>query len=103
MIKLSGFRSPQGEAEYRAAYDAVLQGWPFMPSPPGVLRYFFGNFAVDTKFATLFSLGVMQFRYADPRRSVFPVSYTDDELRRITTPALLLIGDNELPTMGPRL
>jgi len=42
-----------------------------------------------------FHLGNRHFRGAPPDASVMPVAFTDDELRSVRTPTLLLIGEHE--------
>jgi pimeloyl-ACP methyl ester carboxylesterase len=46
-------------------------------------------------------LGGRYFRYANPRRSVFPTPYPEEELRAVSVPTLLLVGDKE-QTFDPR-
>jgi pimeloyl-ACP methyl ester carboxylesterase len=59
------------------------------------------GFAFNEQFARQFALGGRYFRYANPRRSVFPTPYADGELAAVSVPTLLLVGDKE-QTFNPR-
>jgi hypothetical protein len=56
---------------------------------------YFPGFDVDARFARQFDLGVRGFRYANPRKSIFPRPFSDEQLGAISVPTLLLIGDRE--------
>ncbi|MHC4708895.1 MAG: alpha/beta fold hydrolase [Planctomycetota bacterium] len=45
-------------------------------------------------FLRQFGIGVKRFRF--PKGATYPSAYTDEELQRLVTPTLLLIGSNEL-------
>jgi pimeloyl-ACP methyl ester carboxylesterase len=53
------------------------------------------GYRFEDHFAEQFVLGGRYFKAADPRASVFPQPYSDDELRSIKVPVLLLVGDKE--------
>jgi pimeloyl-ACP methyl ester carboxylesterase len=92
-------------APYAPPVLLFLKLGPYLPfGPPGslALRMMSPGFRFDERFARQFVLGGRQFRAADPRRSVFPQPYDDIELRWISVPVLLLIGDRE-STFDPRL
>lgn len=74
---------------------------PLKPSAKRVLGMFLPGSEVDARFARQFELGVRGFRYANPRKSVFPRPYDDEQLRAVSVQTLLLIGDQER-TYGPR-
>lgn len=76
----------------------LLRLLPYLPVKPGgkrVLAMYLPGSDVDPRFARQFDLGVRGFRYANPRKSIFPRPYTDDQLRALSVPTLLLIGDRE--------
>jgi pimeloyl-ACP methyl ester carboxylesterase len=60
-----------------------------------MLGMFLPGSEVDARFARQFELGVRGFRYANPRKSVFPRPYDDEQLQALSVPTLLLIGDQE--------
>jgi pimeloyl-ACP methyl ester carboxylesterase len=68
---------------------------PIEPSPRRVLRMFFGDFPVHPDFAEQWALGIQHFRYANPRRSIFARPFSEEQLRSVQVPTLLLIGDRE--------
>jgi pimeloyl-ACP methyl ester carboxylesterase len=65
--------------------------------PPGrlALRMMSPGYRFDERFAHQFVLGGRYFRAAEPRASVFPRPFDDEELRSISVPVLLLVGDRE--------
>lgn len=76
----------------------LLKTLPYLPVKPGgkrVLGMFLPGFDVDARFARQFDLGVRGFRYANPRKSIFPRPFSDEQLGAISVPTLLLIGDRE--------
>lgn len=76
----------------------LLKMLPYVPVKPGgkrVLDMFLPGFDVEPLFARQFNLGVRGFRYANPRKSIFPGPYSDEQLSAISVPTLLLIGDRE--------
>jgi pimeloyl-ACP methyl ester carboxylesterase len=82
----------------------LLRLLPYSPLRPGakrVLGMFLPGSEVDARFARQFELGVRGFRYANPRKSVFPRPYDDEQLRALSAQTLLLIGDRER-TYDPR-
>ena len=91
--------SPAGTLlPFSAPVYLLLRLKPYLPFQPGaqaVLRMFFGEFPVHPDFAKQFALGIPHFRYANPRRSVFARPFSDEELRSVQVPTLLLIGDRE--------
>jgi pimeloyl-ACP methyl ester carboxylesterase len=92
-------------APHAPAVKAFLKIGPYLPfGPPGrlALHLMSPSFQFEERFATQFSLGGRYFRAADPRSSVFPVPYPDAELRSITAPVLLILGDRE-STFDPHL
>lgn len=81
-----------------------LKAGPYLPlGPPGrlTLRLMAPGFGFNQQFARQFALGGRHFRYANPRRSVFPRPYADEELAAVSVPTLLLVGDRE-QTFDPR-
>jgi pimeloyl-ACP methyl ester carboxylesterase len=81
-----------------------LKVGPYLPlGPPGrlTLRLMAPGFQFNQQFARQFALGGRYFRYANPRRSVFPRPYPDEELAAVSVPTLLLVGDKE-QTFNPR-
>lgn len=81
-----------------------LKVGPYLPmGPPGslALRMMSPGYQFDDDFARQFILGGRYFKAADPRVSVFPKPFTEEELRSIQTPVLLLVGDGE-STFDPR-
>lgn len=76
----------------------LLRSLPYLPIKPGAKRtlaMFLPGFEVEPRFAQQFGLGVRGFRYANPRKSIFPPPYADEELRALSVPTLLLLGDRE--------
>jgi pimeloyl-ACP methyl ester carboxylesterase len=85
-------------APYARAVLIFLRLAPYLPmGPPGrlALRLMAPGFDFDERFADQFALGGRYFRAADPRASVFPSPYGDEELRSLSVPLLLLVGDKE--------
>jgi pimeloyl-ACP methyl ester carboxylesterase len=84
---------------------SLLKVLPYVPVKPGgkrVLDMYLPGFDVEPLFARQFALGVRGFRYANPRKSVFPRPYSDEQLRAVSVPTLLLIGDRERIYDGPK-
>jgi pimeloyl-ACP methyl ester carboxylesterase len=76
----------------------LLRSLPYLPIKPGakrILPMYLPGFEVEPRFARQFDLGVRGFRYAKPRKSVFPRPFTDEQLGGISAATLLLIGDRE--------
>jgi pimeloyl-ACP methyl ester carboxylesterase len=131
---ISVFRSPEGEAQYYAAYDAVLKQWPvayeevYVPTrfgdthviisgaknaPRVFLLHPAGGGAVIW-IRNVKSLGEHYWIWQDfPKEECIgqlrsttaitgrprhwsPTVFSDEELRKIQTPVLLLIGDHEV-------
>jgi len=91
-------------AAYRLPVLLLLKAGPYLPlGPPGrlTLRLLAPGFAFNQQFAEQFALGGRFFRYANPRRSVFPTPYPEEELAAVSVPTLLLVGDRE-QTFDPR-
>jgi pimeloyl-ACP methyl ester carboxylesterase len=91
-------------APYSLPVLLFLKAGPYLPlGPPGrlTLRLMAPGFQFNEPFARQFALGGRFFRYANPRRSVFPTPYPDEELRAVSVPTLLLVGDRE-QTFNPR-
>jgi pimeloyl-ACP methyl ester carboxylesterase len=91
-------------APHNLGVFVFLKVGPYLPlGPPGrlTLRLMAPGFAFNEQFARQFALGGRYFRYANPRRSVFPTPYTDEELAAVSVPTLLLVGDKE-QTFDPR-
>jgi pimeloyl-ACP methyl ester carboxylesterase len=85
-------------APYSLPVLLLLKMGPYLPlGPPGrlTLRLMAPGFAFPQRFAQQFALGGRYFRYANPRRSVFPRPYPDEELAAVSVPTLLLVGDKE--------
>jgi pimeloyl-ACP methyl ester carboxylesterase len=92
-------------APYKLPVLLFLKLAPYLPTgPPGrlALRMMAPGFRFDERFAEQFILGGRYFKAADPKASVFPQPYSDEELRSISTPVLLLVGDEET-TFKPQL
>lgn len=91
-------------APYSLPVLLFLKAGPYLPlGPPGqlTLRMMAPGFAFNEQFARQFALGGRYFHYANPRRSVFPTPYLDEELRLVSVPTLLLVGEKE-QTFSPR-
>jgi pimeloyl-ACP methyl ester carboxylesterase len=76
----------------------LLRLLPYAPVKPGakrILPMYLPGFEIDPRFVRQLDLGVRGFRYANPRKSIFPRPYTDDQLRAVSASTLLLIGDRE--------
>jgi pimeloyl-ACP methyl ester carboxylesterase len=76
----------------------LLKTLPYLPVKPGgkrLLGMYLPGYDVEARFARQFELGVRGFRYANPRKSIFPRPYSDEQLGSISVPTLLLIGDRE--------
>jgi len=85
-------------APYAPAVLTFLKVGPYLPmGPPGrlALRMMSPGYHFEEHFARQFALGGRYFRAADPRASAFPQPYDDAELRSISVPVLLLVGDRE--------
>lgn len=85
-------------APYAPAVLLFLKVGPYLPmGPPGrlALRLMSPGYRFDERFADQFAVGGRYFKVADPRASVFPRPYGDEELRSISVPLLLLVGDKE--------
>jgi pimeloyl-ACP methyl ester carboxylesterase len=91
-------------APYSLPVLLFLKVGPYLPRGPSgrlTLRLMAPGFAFNQQFAWQFALGGRFFRYANPRRSVFPRPYADEELAAVSVPTLLLVGDKE-QTFNPR-
>jgi pimeloyl-ACP methyl ester carboxylesterase len=85
-------------APYALTVLLFLKVAPYLPlGPPGrlALRLMAPGYHFDERFADQFALGGRYFKAADPRASVFPRPYGDEELRSLSVPMLLLVGDKE--------
>jgi pimeloyl-ACP methyl ester carboxylesterase len=85
-------------APYTLPVLLFLKLAPYLPmGPPGrlALRMMAPNYRFDERFAEQFVLGGRYFKAADPKASVFPQPYSDGELSSISSPILLLVGDEE--------
>lgn len=85
-------------APYALPVLLFLKVGPYLPmGPPGrlALRMMAPRYHFDERFAEQFALGGRYFKAADPKASVFPQPYNDEELRSISVPVLLLVGDKE--------
>jgi pimeloyl-ACP methyl ester carboxylesterase len=85
-------------APYKPTVLLFLKVGPYLPmGPPGglALRMFSPDFRFNPAFARQFALGGRYHRAADPRRSVFPAPYSEEELRSVSVPTLILVGDKE--------
>ncbi len=92
-------------APYARAVLLFLKVGPYLPmGPPGrlALRLMSPGYRFDERFADQFALGGRYFQAADPRSSVFPKPYADDELFSISVPLLVLVGERE-STFDPHL
>jgi pimeloyl-ACP methyl ester carboxylesterase len=75
----------------------LLRLLPYLPYKPNPLKSFFSRgFRIDEVFARQFAIGAKQFRYADPRESIFPEVFSEAELSGITVPTLFIVGENEV-------
>ncbi|MDF2627537.1 MAG: carboxylesterase [Symbiobacteriaceae bacterium] len=85
-------------AKFRMAFFLHFLGPMLLPSKDrvrGTFRWLSANGqVVDERLAEQMYLAVRHFRFA--KGGVFPTVYTDDELRRLRPPTLLLIGDHEV-------
>lgn len=91
-------------APYAPAVLAFLKIGPYLPlGPPGnlALKMMAPDYHFDEAFRQQFILGGRCFKSADPRVSVFPAPFSDEALRSIETPILLLVGEGE-STFDPR-
>lgn len=85
-------------ARYAPAVLVFLKIGPYLPmGPPGslALRMMSPGYQFNEDFARQFILGGRYFQAADPRVSVFPKPFTDEELCSIRGPVLLLVGERE--------
>jgi pimeloyl-ACP methyl ester carboxylesterase len=85
-------------APYKPAVLMFLKAGPYLPmGPPGrlALRMFSPGFEFNPAFARQFALGGKYHRAPDPRRSVFPAPFPDEELGSVAVPTLVLVGDKE--------
>jgi pimeloyl-ACP methyl ester carboxylesterase len=83
---------------FTAGTYLLLKTLPYLPVKPGgkrLLGMYLPGYDVEARFARQFELGVRGFRYANPRKSIFPRPYSDEQLGSISVPTLLLIGDRE--------
>jgi pimeloyl-ACP methyl ester carboxylesterase len=75
----------------------LLRLLPYLPIKPNPLkRFFHRDFCLNELFAGQFASGVKHFRYADPRKSIFPSVFSEAELSRINIPTLFIVGENEV-------
>lgn len=91
-------------APYAPTVLLFLKVGPYLPmGPPGslALQMMSPGYQFNDNFARQFILGGRYFKAADPHASVFPKPFTEEELRSIQTPLLLLVGDRE-STFDPR-
>jgi pimeloyl-ACP methyl ester carboxylesterase len=91
-------------APYSVPVLLFLKVGPYLPRGPSgrlTLRLMAPGFEFNEEFVRQFALGGRCFRYANPRRSVFPRPYADEELAAVSVPMLLLVGDRE-QTFDPR-
>lgn len=74
----------------------LLRFLHYLPIKPNPLRSFFNKgFHPNELFARQFASGVKHFRYANPKKSIFPNVFSDIELSRINIPTLFIVGENE--------
>ena len=69
---------------------------PMMPAwtgPPSLKGLFGGRAPVDDRIVRLLTLHLKHFRYQ--QKAVFPTAFSEEELRRLQSPVLLLVGDRE--------
>jgi pimeloyl-ACP methyl ester carboxylesterase len=70
---------------------------PYLPIKLNPLRSFFNkDFHLNELFARQFASGVKNFRYANPKKSIFPNVFSEVELSRINVPTLFIVGENEV-------
>lgn len=70
---------------------------PYLPIKHNPLRSFFNrDFHLNELFARQFASGVKHFRYANPKKSIFPNVFSEVELSRINVPTLFIVGENEV-------
>lgn len=85
-------------AKFRPAFFLHFLGPMLLPSNErvrGTFRWLSANGqVVDERLAEQMYLAVRHFRFA--KGGVFPTVYTDEELRGLNLPTLLLIGDHEV-------
>ncbi len=84
---------------------ALLRSLPHVPIRPGAkqrLSMFLPGLEVEPRLARQFGLGVRGFRDANPRKSIFPNPYSDEELQGLSVPTLLLLGDRERIYSAPK-
>lgn len=75
----------------------LLRLTPYLPIKPNPLRSFFNkDFHLNELFARQFASGVKHFRYANPKKSIFPNVFSEVELSRINVPTLFIVGENEV-------
>jgi len=75
----------------------LLRLLPYLPLKPNPLRSFFNrDFHLNESFARQFASGVKHFRYANPKKSIFPNVFSEVELSRINVPTLFIVGENEV-------
>lgn len=75
----------------------LLRLLTYLPLKPNPLRSFFNrDFHLNESFARQFASGVKHFRYANPKKSIFPNVFSEVELSRINVPTLFIVGENEV-------
>src|SRR5204863_314696 len=119
MSRSSAFKTPEGEAAFLAAYDAAMKLWPVPYEEMDIPTQFRVRgmlmMAVPTRFTVnsfmtwlgitgtsarlvreLMYLGLKHFRVPRETARVMPTVFSDDELRAMRVPMLLLIGNREV-------
>ena len=71
----------------RLTTDSFM-GWMGIKNTPGDM--------VSQRLLDLFYLGMKHFRFSPETARIMPIVYSDDELRAVNVPVLLLIGDGEV-------
>ena len=69
---------------------------PYLPAwtgPPSIKALFGGRATVDDRIVRLLTLHLAHFRYQ--QRAVFPSAFPEEELRRLESSVLMLVGDQE--------
>jgi pimeloyl-ACP methyl ester carboxylesterase len=68
--------------------------WPVQATIRPFFSWLAQGYRADGDFASLMELGVRHWRSS--KQGVYPAAFSDEELRRLEPPTLLLIGDREV-------
>ena len=92
-----------GVLSFRLPVWLSIRVGPYLPAwtaRPALRANFGGRYEPDPRFVALMERALEHFRYQ--QRAVFPSVFSDEELRAISSPTLLLIGEEELIYRAPK-